>query len=167
MVDDLVVRFAAVRDVARIEDIESAADEVLATLLGLDEPFEAEEAIVRLTMPGFLLVAERDERVIGFVHVVTDDADAQLEQLAVDPAHARTGVGRALVDAAAAQAANRGSTSLTVRTFSDVGASPRFHHAVGFAEVEPRTTFHRDIVAAEVEMGLDDLGPRIWLARTF
>lgn len=159
-----VVRLAALRDVERIEDIESLADAMLAGLLDLDEPFEAEEALVRLSMPGFVLVAERDDVVIGFAHVVTDGDDAHLEQLAVDPAHVRSGIGRCLVAAVAEQARGRGARSLTVRAFADVGASGEFHRAVGFVDATPQSAFHHEIVTAEIGLGLDDLSPRIWLA---
>lgn len=167
---DLVIRLAGTHDVDAIERIEASADAVLAGLLDLDAPFEAESALVRLEMPGFVLVAERDDVLVGFAHVVTDDADeasgAMLEQLAVAPEHARSGIGRALVEAASAQAATRDVPSLSVTTFDGVGASPAFHTAVGFSPSAPRTAFELEIEAAEVELGFPALAPRLWLRRT-
>lgn len=168
---DLVIRLAGADDVDAIERIELAADVVLGSLLGLDAPFEAESALVRLEMPGFVLVAERGGEVVGFAHVVTDDADtasgAMLEQLAVAQAHTRSGIGRALVEAASAQTAARNVRSLNVTTFDGVGASPAFHAAVGFTPSAPRTAFEHDIEAAEIELGFPSLAPRLWLRLTF
>lgn len=162
MPDSLVIRLASAADAEGIEAVEAHADAALAALLHLDDEFEPEEALVRLGMPGFLLVAETDGEIVGFAHIVEDGRDALLEQLAVHPRHVRCGIGRALVAASADQARARGSVGLAVRTFDDVGASSAFHRACGFRPAQPRSAFHQEIIDAELDMGLDDLAPRSW-----
>jgi len=64
---------------------------------------------------GGVFVAERDDVVAGFAVVVTrPDGDAELDALFVEPQLWKRGIGRHLVEHAAAVARQRGATSLHV-----------------------------------------------------
>lgn len=161
MADHAVIRIASVDDAAAIEATERLADVVLFTALGADEPLEAEEGTVRLAMSGFVLVAEVDGRVVGFAHVLEFDDECHLEQLSVQPEHARHGVGRALVRAAKDQAAGHGFSEMTLRTYADIAWNAPFYATCGFRVTDPDTAFRRELVDVEAELGLADLGARV------
>jgi GNAT superfamily N-acetyltransferase len=75
---------------------------------------------------GCVLVAEGDGSILGFSVVLPrDDGNAELDGLFVEPSQWRNGVGRMLLEAAAAFAAAKGAYSLRV-----IGNL----HAVGFYE---------------------------------
>jgi ribosomal protein S18 acetylase RimI-like enzyme len=52
--------------------------------------------------------------------------------IAVDPGHRRAGVGRALIDAAAAEARARGARRLTLRVLGPNDGARRLYESAGF-----------------------------------
>ena len=103
---------------------------------------------------------------IGFAHVlVLDAADprAHLEQLSVDPAHGRAGVGTALVLAALAEAARDGLPTMSLCTFRDVAVGAPFYARLGFREPTALRAYQRDLRRHERRAGLDGLGRRVVL----
>ncbi len=84
-----------------------------------------------------------DETPIGFAVVIPTDSGAhKLDGLFVDPAHMTGGVGRALVEDAAAQASGQGARCLEVTA----GPAQGFYEKVGFRLVgADHTRFGRAI----------------------
>ena len=159
------VRVAAPRDLRRLAAVEAAADEVLLDALGLtpeeagwDEPADGRDRDLR---PGFVLVA--GDPPVGFAHVVVVDGDAHLEQLAVHPAHARRGIGTALVHAACEEARWAGHDRLSLTTYRDVAFNAPFYRRLGFAEVTAPSAWQRRLLAEERARGLERPGPRVLL----
>lgn len=153
-----------------LEDIENDADALLRDLLNPPTWWPAPPGSERAAEPGFLLVADvsdpegegaRAGVIAGFVHVLELDGRAHLEQLSVSPEHARRGYGRKLVEAAMAYARDRGHNRMSLRTFADVPWNAPFYERLGFVVAEPRTEFELMLVAHEMELGLDALGPRV------
>lgn len=71
-----------------------------------------------------------DETPLGFSVVIpTDDSAHELDGLFVEPAHMYRGIGRALVEDAAARAADHGATCLQVTA----GPATGFYEKLGFA----------------------------------
>lgn len=159
------VRHAEPRDADTLTAIEAEADTLFETVFGpLD--WAPEPGAERLAADGFVLVAESDGRAVGFVHVLTVDGIAHLEQLSVRPAAARQGIGRQLVDAACMNAAALGAAEVTLRTFADVPWNAPFYAARGFEVVaDDRTPWHASLVDTEHRLGLDALGARVLMAR--
>ena len=78
-----------------------------------------------------------DETPIGFSVVIPGDGPAhELDGLFVEPAHMHRGVGRALVEDAAARASRDGAERLEVTA----GPAQRFYERVGFHLVGPAQT---------------------------
>ncbi|MGI8607889.1 MAG: GNAT family N-acetyltransferase [Candidatus Dormibacteria bacterium] len=89
--------------------------------------------------PRDVLVAEVDGTVVGYaglghaLPVASSRHVLEVQGLAVDPGHARRGIGRQLVEAAIVEAARRGARRLTLRV---LGSNPRaraLYEKCGFA----------------------------------
>ncbi|WP_325048819.1 GNAT family N-acetyltransferase [Amnibacterium setariae] len=162
-----VIRFASDRDLDRLADVEDDADRLLVEHLRPDEWDRAANGRARAERPGFLLVAAEtdDGEPVGFAHVLEEDG-AHLEQLAVRRSHGRLGIGTALVRAAAAEAARRGHSRVTLRTYADVPWNAPFYARLGFVESEPDTAYLRDLAETEGRIGLDRWGRRLQMTAT-
>jgi ribosomal protein S18 acetylase RimI-like enzyme len=157
------IRPAQPRDLIRLEEIENQAD---ARFLDRFHPTtwrSAPTADERATSAGFILVAAETSGgdAVGFVQVVVGEALAHLEQLSVLPAYGRRGHGRALVEAAKAEAFLQGFEAVTLRTFAEIPWNGPFYSHSGFVETEPSTQFHLDMLQAETETGSARYGRRI------
>jgi len=90
------------------------------------------------TDPADVLVAEMDGAVAGYVTLglaTPLPASAHVRTIAgfsVDPGRQRQGVGRALLDAAAAEARARGATRLTLRVLGRNEGARRLYERAGF-----------------------------------
>ncbi len=83
-----------------------------------------------------VLIAEVDGQVVGFLALsfvpVLSGLRALIDDLAVDPAYRRQGIGAALVEAAIQRADRRGATNLLVDTSRADPAARDFYHTCGF-----------------------------------
>jgi ribosomal protein S18 acetylase RimI-like enzyme len=100
---------------------------------GEDVPFFDER-----TSPEDVLVAVEDGEVAGYVRLgrasrfSSSDHVVTVNGIAVDPAWQRRGAGRALIEAAAAEARRRGARRLTLRVFAPNDAARRLYDSAGF-----------------------------------
>ena len=131
----LLIRRARPDDEARILS--------MLTLIPSNEPLSAEDlraASLRFRENTALdvLVAEWNGEVVGFLVLSFISAltglRAWLDDLAVDPAHRRQGVGQALVEAAIQRASRRGATHLFLDTSRGDQNARDFYRACGFEE---------------------------------
>jgi ADP-ribose pyrophosphatase YjhB (NUDIX family)/GNAT superfamily N-acetyltransferase len=85
-----------------------------------------------------VLVAEADGQVVGFLALsfipVLSGLRALIDDLAVDPAYRRQGIGAALVEAAVQRADRRGATHLLVDTSRGDSSARDFYRACGFED---------------------------------
>ncbi len=85
-----------------------------------------------------VIVAVVDGEVAGYVRLgratplAASDHVLMINGLAVDPAQQRRGVGRALLDAAVAEARGRGVRRLTLRVLAHNEAAQRLYESAGF-----------------------------------
>jgi ribosomal protein S18 acetylase RimI-like enzyme len=111
-----------------------------------DGPVSAEGAIGFLRRPGHhLLLATVDGADVGFVsgvEITHPDKGTEMfvYELGVDAGHRRRGIGRALVDALAELARERGCYGMWVTTESDNAAALATYRAAGAAAPEPGVT---------------------------
>lgn len=107
------------------------------------------------------LVAEADGRVVGHA-VASVVADlAELQRIAVDPAHRRTGLASALLDAVVALARDGGAERVLLEVREDNVGALAFYAARGFAEIDRRPRYYRDGTTAVVmqrELGFGGAG---------
>jgi len=158
-----IVRVATSADVDVLPAIEAAAGErfraipELAFVADHDPAFDP--AIVAAALDeDRLWVAEVGRHVVGYALALDLEGQPHLEKVSVLPEWSGHGVGRALIDAVAAWAADHG-TSLTLATFRDVSWNAPLYAHLGFevladAEVDadPRLVAVRE---QEAEHGLD------------
>lgn len=158
------IRFAEAADSDAVERIENDADRLLIDRLRPDIWSAAPTGAERNAEPGFVLVMEIDGEVAGFVHVLEVADICHLEQLSVAPQHTRQGLGRALVEAAKAEARKRGHERMSLRTYADVPWNAPFYETAGFVEEEPSAPFHQSLLAIEAKHGLNRYGRRVQMA---
>lgn len=105
-----------------------------------------EAAFARLlALPGVLgLLALRDGEPAGLVLLRLAADEAEVLTLAVAPAHRRRGVGRHLVEAAAAAAAGRGAARLFLEVAETNAAARRLYAQLGFAAIGRRSRYYPD-----------------------
>lgn len=95
--------------------------------------------------------------VVGFALVELLEGVPHLEEVDVDPAHGRRGVGRALVEAVLDWAHANGHASVSLTSFRDVPWNAPFYASLGFRVVEPHelTPSLEAVVADETARGLE------------
>lgn len=160
--DGYAIRAARADDVARLGAVEVAAGELFRTV-GMDDvagdegwPVDQLEA-ARRDGRVWVAVATATDRPVGYALALVLDGQHHLEQLSVDPAHGRRGLGAALVGAVVAWARAAGAADLTLSTFRDVAWNRPYYEALGFRVVDPadRSPVLQDVVAHEARLGLD------------
>jgi GNAT superfamily N-acetyltransferase len=143
-----VIEPAREDDLAKLPRIEIAANALFAgqavagvvanDATGMDELAHAHAA-------GLLWVARAPNgEPIGFALCELVDAAVHLEEIDVDPAHGRRGIGRALLDAVVDWAERAGRPAVTLTTFRDVPWNAPFYERSGF----------RVLAAGELGQGL-------------
>lgn len=144
-------------DVPRIAGIEAAADELLIQRFGPELFTDVLAGEARVAQAGFVLVVGRP--CVGFAHVLLEHGGAHLQQLAVDPAHGRRGLGTALVQACCEQARLRGYDQLTLTTFRDIAFNAPWYARLGFVVVDDPVGVVAQHVAQEQPYA--QLSPRV------
>jgi len=125
-VADAGVRVARPDELEALPALERAADQVFATV-GITADFEP-ATVAEYRASAVVLVA--GDPPVGSARLTELDAAAYLAQLSVHPEHARRGIGRALVEAAA------GWPALTLITYADVAWNGPFYATAGFAPID-------------------------------
>ncbi len=119
-----MIRSASAQDLPRLQDIERAAGapfrDIGMAVIASDEPPTL--AVLRAYQAAGRAWVACDEEGLAVAYLVVDVIDdaAHVEQVSVDPGHARRGLGRALIDSAARWALGQGLEALTLTTFAQV-----------------------------------------------
>jgi GNAT superfamily N-acetyltransferase len=115
------------------------------------------EELERATKAGRLFVAEHRDRPVGFALVEVVSRYAHLEEVDVHPAHARRGLGRALIERACTWAASHNLRGLTLITFRHVPWNAPYYERLGFSPVDPAALSpeHAMIARDEAARGFD------------
>jgi GNAT superfamily N-acetyltransferase len=157
------IRPAALAEFARLPAIEAEADTLLSEIAGqplrgpLPPPGTGPEFAAAL----HVLVAGHPP--VGFARLENVDGLAHLEQLSVLPRWTGQGIGRALVQAAKAWAAEAGFSALTLCTFRDVPFNAPFYARCGFLPFADPGPELLELRRRESAAGLDALGARVVL----
>jgi GNAT superfamily N-acetyltransferase len=129
------IRLAALTDLARVQQIDWAAGQMfievgrpeIAVMLWSADALASCQQAERVWV-----ITAADDQPAGFRVTSMVDGCLHIDQLSVDPANARRGLGRALLDHAAEQAAAAGIPALTLTTFADVPWNAPYYRRCGF-----------------------------------
>jgi GNAT superfamily N-acetyltransferase len=83
------------------------------------------------------VAVDADDRPVAYLISAVVDGCAHVEQVSVAPAHARRGLGAALIDHLAAVAAAEGRPAVTLTTFRDVAWNAPYYERLGFRVIAP------------------------------
>lgn len=165
-----MIRGARLEDLRVLREIERAAGAAFRHL-GMEEiaeddpPTVAELAAFQSDGRAWVAVDAADHPV-AYLLVQAVDGGAHIEQVSVHPDHARQGLGKALLDAAADWARRHDLTGLTLTTFTHVPWNAPHYARIGFQAVpeEGLTGGLRAIREHEAALGLDRW-PRVVMRR--
>lgn len=153
------IRLARPEEAEIIREIEQSAGETFrgsahAYVIGHSPPPAAVYAA--LAAEGLLLMAEQHRQAIGFAACEAFPDALHLKELAVRYERQGRGIGRALVEAVAAEARRRGLPAVTLTTFQDLPWNAPWYARRGFAELADATLGERlrEELAAETGRGL-------------
>ncbi|MFG2824186.1 GNAT family N-acetyltransferase [Kitasatospora sp. NPDC048365] len=167
------MRDATAADLPLLQDVERAAGGPFRDLgmaeIADDEPFPPAE-LDRYRQTGLAWVAvdpeDPDGRPVAYLIAEPADGGLHIEQVSVHPDHARRGIGRALIEHAAARAAALGLPALTLTTFAEVPWNAPYYRRCGFHVLDEAALGPdlRRIRATERAHGLDRW-PRVTMRR--
>lgn len=130
-----MIREAREADLLRLQEIERAAGRVFADIgmqaIADDEPLPL-EMLRGYQQDGRAWVYVDGEVPAAYLIADVVDGNAHVEQVSVDPAYARRGIGRALLEHAAEWARGRGAVALTLTTFTEVEWNGPYYERCGF-----------------------------------
>ncbi len=161
---------ARAEDLALFPEIERAAgapfrEQDMAAVAD-DESLPAHELLVYQRAGRAWVATDDVDQPIAYLLLDIVDEAAHVEQVSVDPAYAHQRLGRALLDAASAWAAERGLGAMTLTTFADVPWNAPYYVRLGFRVVPEQewTPGLRRIREYEGATGLD-AWPRVVMRR--
>jgi GNAT superfamily N-acetyltransferase len=148
------IRAAAEADLPVMQEIERAAGAVFAEIgmreIADDEPLPLEE-LAGFQEGGRAWVAEDGAgRPVAYLIADLVDGNVHIEQVSVHPVAARQGIGRRLLEHAAAYATARGASALTLTTFAEVPWNAPYYARCGF----------RVVPDSDLSPGLNDIRSR-------
>ena len=133
------IRLARPEDADALPAIEFAAGKLFETVEGLAGiagmyaiPAEEHRRLIR---KGHSLVAEAEERIVGFLSTEPFRRELHIREFSVHPDHQGQGIGGVLLRAMGIDARNSGFAALTLTTFADVPWNGPFYARHGFETV--------------------------------
>ena len=151
-------RTARATELPALGAIERAADGVFASA-GI--VFPPGPAVVE-TVPDPADVLVVGDPPVAFAYTGLLDGHLHLHQIAVDPAHARQGIGTTLMRAVFARA---GTRAVTLTTFADVPWNGPWYRGLGFTVFREPGPELAELVHEERAAGLAALGERLVMIR--
>jgi GNAT superfamily N-acetyltransferase len=155
------IRTVRVDELETLQEIERAAGQCFVDVgmqeIADDAPLSL-SALDRYRRAGLAWVsAGPADRPMAYLIAHPLDGGLHVEQVSVHPRYARRGVGRSLLEHAAAHAASARSTSLTLTTFEHVPWNAPYYGRCGFRVLDERewTPGLRAIREQEAAHGLD------------
>ncbi len=132
-----VLRPAGPEDVARLTEVAQAAYGRYIERIGRPpRPYTDDYAEVMRNFS--VTIAEVDGEIVGLIAIGPDEEGFVVDNVAVDPAHEGTGVGRALLEHADAQAAAEGFDSIYLYTHELMTENIALYRRIGYVEYDRR-----------------------------
>jgi GNAT superfamily N-acetyltransferase len=155
------IRATRPTDAPGLPDVESSAGGAFLAVPGLawlaDAPVCPIDAHLAAIRAGTSWVAVDDaDRAVAFLLATAHPDALHIDELSVHLAHQRQGLGRALVERAAAHARRVSLGAVTLTTFRDLAFNEGFYRSLGFVTLAPEALGARltEALAAEQARGL-------------
>jgi len=134
-------RRASKDDISRLIEIDESASGLFEPtgLLSADSLADhvPAEALAQAVSKGWLIAAYTEEELaIGFVMATEKGEALYIDQISVDPAMGRSGIGRALMRYIEQEAVSAGFRELTLSTFRDVAWNAPFYASLGYKHIK-------------------------------
>jgi ribosomal protein S18 acetylase RimI-like enzyme len=144
-VSGLSLRPATQADVPRLTDlVQGAYGHYVERIGGPPRPMTDDyDDVVR---DGQVTVAERAGQVVGLIVLAVDAEGFVVDNVAVDPSHQGSGVGRALLEFAEAEARRAGFDSIYLYTHEKMTENQALYERIGYAEYDRRRRGEASIV---------------------
>ena len=127
----------------RAADASDAIALAKAHASAFDAPWPPEAFIELLASPGVFALAAVDGAPVGLILMRAIAGEAEVLTLAVEPAHRRRGVARALLQAGVAQAAVAGAETAFLEVAADNVGALTLYSKAGFEQVGRRGGYYR------------------------
>lgn len=135
MDNEVTIRLATLDEIVALPTMQVAAGQLFRQLEMApvaDGPTPEIDDFAKAQRSGHLLVAVRDENVIGFVRLEVLDSALHIEQVTVAPGEGGRGVGRRLMLSAEDVAREHGYDCMTLTAFRDVPFNGPFYESLGW-----------------------------------
>ena len=166
-----MIRAARSDELEKLREVERAAGSIFRELgmeaIADDEPSSiATLSVLQAAGQAWVGTDDVDEPV-AYLLVRVIDANAHIEQVSVHPRAGRQGLGRALIETAAAWGREHGLEALTLTTYRDVPWNRPYYETLGFRILDDAhiTPGLRRLRAQEAAAGLDRW-PRVAMQRS-
>jgi ribosomal protein S18 acetylase RimI-like enzyme len=157
----MLIRLAGVADLPALQDIERATGRAFRGIgmpeIAADDPPSLAELTGYQQAGRAWVTAAPDGHPVAYLLAGPVDGNLHIEQVSVHPACGRRGLGRALLDHAAACAAAASQPALTLTTFTEVPWNAPYYERCGFRRLPEAglTPGLREIRRREAAHGLD------------
>jgi ribosomal protein S18 acetylase RimI-like enzyme len=131
------LRPATATDVPRLTELVNAAYAHYVERLG-DPPRPMTDDYAEVVRSARVTVAEIDGEIVGLVVLGVDDEGFFIDNVAVDPSHQGTGVGKALFDHAETAARDDGFDSIYLYTHEAMVENLALYARIGYLEYDRR-----------------------------
>ncbi|MEU7283459.1 GNAT family N-acetyltransferase [Streptomyces sp. NPDC045431] len=157
-----MIRLATAPDLPVLQDLERAAGrpfrEIGMVRVAEDEPPSLDTLQTYVQDGRAWVWVREDGHPVAYVIADVIDGNGHIEQVSVNPSHARRGIGKALIEEVARWARDKGCPALTLTTFTAVAWNGPYYERLGFRYLPEAewTDGLRSVRAAEAAHGLDE-----------
>lgn len=131
-----MVRAARRDDLPAVRELERAAGAAFRDLgmaaVADDEPLSIAELVAFQQNGRSWVITDDADRPVAYLLLDVVDGNAHVEQVSVHPDHAGRGLGKTLLDTAAAWAQQHGLAALTLTTYANVPWNAPYYRRLGF-----------------------------------
>jgi ribosomal protein S18 acetylase RimI-like enzyme len=151
-VSSLSLRAATAADVPRLTELVRAAYTHYVSRLG-EPPRPMTDDYAEVVRTHRVTVAERSAEILGLVVVGANDEGFFVDNVAVDPSHQGSGVGKALLEHAESMARDDGFDSIYLYTHEKMAENLALYSRIGYVEYDRRRFGDAEIVYLRKSLG--------------
>ncbi len=157
-------------DIPRVIEVDKAAGTLFDPTGLLSEDALAdhvpEEVLISAIRQDQLdVVRMEDGLTVGFTLVSHRGKGLYLDQISVDPAHGRKGIGRALMDHVIRKAVDNGFPEVTLSTFRDLAWNAPFYASIGFRPIPRKAMEDFMFDIEEAQKPFMDVSKRVFMRK--